>query len=654
VTQAYTFDNAGNTHTRNGPTGGSQVLTWDAEGRQVQIATDGATTTTDLYDADGARLIHRDNAAGTTLYLPGMELHRDTIGTVTGTRYYTFGGQTVASRTPSKLTWLFPDHQGTQQVSIDASTQAVSIRRQTPYGEPRGSQPAWPNAKGFVGGDIDATGLTHIGARYYDTTLGRFISVDPLLDTSDPVQFNAYQYGADNPITNSDPTGMIAKEVAESGTGQGVLPTNSKPAKKPCDTWCKMKHAGKGLIKGWTEANIQPIVGLWNMATGLVEYNSANYQAASNGDISWFQAAGNMWMALNVDLPLAVGKGMVDMVTGIYTEGKAAYESAKAGDWEGATYHATNSANDLVMTALTFVDGAGVAKAASVASKTARIGEGLEGLEDFGKTLPRKSCNSFTGGTLVALANGLSKPIQALKLGDMVLATDPVDGKTKPEPVTATIAGHGSKHLVDVTVDVDRGDAIGTVTATYNHPFWVANRHAWVEAIRLRPGDQMLTSDGRRVEYLGSSDWWQRTTVYNLIVAEQHTYYVIIGGTSVLVHNGGEWVDPNSLNFSQRTISANNYADLMRAGEWDWGRSPARVVDVDGQLVSYDNRRVDAAREAGVQARIERVSPADAHPDSTTGKTWWDKFTERFNDPRNIKAGGVVPDQGLSERPTVC
>ncbi|WP_319019466.1 hypothetical protein [Pantoea ananatis] len=62
----------------------------------------------------------------------------------------------------------------------------------------------------------------------------------------------------------------------------------------------------------------------------------------------------------------------------------------------------------------------------------------------------------------------------------------------------------------------------------------------------------------------------------------------------------GEWVNPKDINFSQRTISANDYAEIMKNGQWDWNRSPLNVVDVDGQLVTYDNRSLDAAYEAGL------------------------------------------------------
>ncbi|EDT1622778.1 type IV secretion protein Rhs, partial [Salmonella enterica subsp. enterica] len=114
----------------------------------------------------------------------------------------------------------------------------------------------------------------------------------------------------------------------------------------------------------------------------------------------------------------------------------------------------------------------------------------------------------------------------------------------------------------------------------------------------------------------------------------------------------GEWVNPKDINFSQRTISPHDYAEIMRNGGWDWDRSPLRVIDIDGQLVSYDNRRLDAALEAGLdKVKVIRIDPNAPHPDSSTGKTWLQKFRERFRDRRNIKAGGILPDKGLNSRP---
>jgi RHS repeat-associated protein len=224
VTVNYQYDASGDTVCRptgatanTCPTGtGSQELVWNAEGKLEQAKVNGTPTETNIYDASGNRLVRRDST-GTTVYLPGQEIRRE--GTVNkGTRYYLFAGKVCASRNGSAISWLYSDHHGTQQTAVKADTQAVTTRRQTPYGGARGTDPSWPNQKGFVGGDKDPTGLTNIGARQYDPVLGRFISVDPLLVVSDPAQYNAYQYGAGNPIGNSDPTGM----GIECGGGTGA------------------------------------------------------------------------------------------------------------------------------------------------------------------------------------------------------------------------------------------------------------------------------------------------------------------------------------------------------------------------------------------------------------------------------------------------
>ncbi|GLY07327.1 hypothetical protein Acsp01_77060 [Actinoplanes sp. NBRC 101535] len=218
VTVGYTYDDTGNTLTRPGDTA-TQTLTWNAEGKAVK-SVEGSKVTTSLYDADGTRLIRRDND-GATLYLPGMEVRRASTATIvnSGTRYYSFGGGTIASRTQAtaSLAWLFADHQGTQQLTVNASTLQHTVRRQTPYGGPRGVNPMWPNSKGFVGGDLDPTGLIHIGAREYDSALGRFVSVDPVQDLTDPQQWNAYVYANNSPITSSDPTGMLVD------VGNGII-----------------------------------------------------------------------------------------------------------------------------------------------------------------------------------------------------------------------------------------------------------------------------------------------------------------------------------------------------------------------------------------------------------------------------------------------
>jgi len=108
------------------------------------------------------------------------------------------------------LTWMSSDQHGTAQSTINAVNQTVSTRRALPFGEVRGGAGTWLARldKGFVGGTNDNTGLTHIGAREYDPALGRFVSVDPVMDLADPRQWNGYAYSNSSPVTFSDPTGL--------------------------------------------------------------------------------------------------------------------------------------------------------------------------------------------------------------------------------------------------------------------------------------------------------------------------------------------------------------------------------------------------------------------------------------------------------------
>ncbi|MEU4191471.1 RHS repeat-associated core domain-containing protein [Kribbella sp. NPDC026611] len=201
-TDSYGYNQAGQQTTAPG-----QTLTWDAEGHVDTVTTNGKQTSY-VYDADGARLLRRDST-GTTLYFGQTELLLRPDGTQVGTRYYTFGGSLIAVRTGAKLSWVATDHHGTVNLTVDTATLVVQRRRTTPYGEVRGAAPtAWPGEHGFVGGVEDSTGLVHLGAREYNPALGKFISVDPVVDTEDPQQLNPYAYANNSPVTFSDADGQ--------------------------------------------------------------------------------------------------------------------------------------------------------------------------------------------------------------------------------------------------------------------------------------------------------------------------------------------------------------------------------------------------------------------------------------------------------------
>src|SRR5690606_17439068 len=58
----------------------------------------------------------------------------------------------------------------------------------------------------FTGKPQDITGLYYYGARFYDPTIGRFISLDPAKNG-----LNWYVYANNNPLKYIDPSGMVIR-----------------------------------------------------------------------------------------------------------------------------------------------------------------------------------------------------------------------------------------------------------------------------------------------------------------------------------------------------------------------------------------------------------------------------------------------------------
>ena len=74
-------------------------------------------------------------------------------------------------------------------------------------------------------------------------------------------------------------------------------------------------------------------------------------------------------------------------------------------------------------------------------------------------------------------------------------------------------------------------------------------------------------------------------------------------------------------------------------------------MERDGQWVSYDNRRLMAARQAGLnEVPVQVVGPGAMYSPT---KTWEQAFGKRFRDRRNLDAGGPVPNQGLADLPSI-
>ncbi|MCX4790207.1 hypothetical protein OG369_29715 [Streptomyces sp. NBC_01221] len=111
-----------------------------------------------------SRLISRGPGGVSTLYLGASEITwTKATGKTTARRYYEPGGASTVRQDNGSLSFVVGDHHGTGELAIDATTQAMVQRRNTPFGEARGTVPpagSRPGTEGFVGGTQDPTGLT--------------------------------------------------------------------------------------------------------------------------------------------------------------------------------------------------------------------------------------------------------------------------------------------------------------------------------------------------------------------------------------------------------------------------------------------------------------------------------------------------------------
>lgn len=145
------------------------------------------------------------------------------------------------------------------------------------------------------------------------------------------------------------------------------------------------------------------------------------------------------------------------------------------------------------------------------------------------------SCKCFLAGTEVLMADGETKKIEKIEVGDEVVATDPETGETGLRKVTRLIVTEDDKHFNELTIETPDGRE--QLTATHEHPFWVPEIGAWVEARILAAGMTLRTPDGTTVRVLSNRAYTKHARTYNLTVDDLHTYYVLAGATPVLVHN---------------------------------------------------------------------------------------------------------------------
>ncbi len=162
-----------------------------------------------VYDGDGKR-VKKTEAGETILYV--NKYFEKNLTTGENTTYYYLGDKLVAKRTGTTLNYIHQDHLGGTSLITGSDGSLLASTMYYPYGERLKSEGDLGTDKLFTGQRLDNTGLYYYGARYYDASIGRFISPDVIVQNpGNPQNLNRYSYVLNNPLKYVDPSGLYVE-----------------------------------------------------------------------------------------------------------------------------------------------------------------------------------------------------------------------------------------------------------------------------------------------------------------------------------------------------------------------------------------------------------------------------------------------------------
>jgi Pretoxin HINT domain len=214
-----------------------------------------------------------------------------------------------------------------------------------------------------------------------------------------------------------------------------------------------------------------------------------------------------------------------------------------------------------------------------------------------GMATKRVPCASFRADTLVLMADGSKKPIGEIEVGDKVIATDPVTGETSVREVTRLFT-HIDDDLLDLVVLTD--DGVETIHTTDHHRFWNDTSKTWVEAKDLKSGDRLLTPDGDLVTIGELKRVPGSAPMLDLTIEYDHTFYVALNDTAVLVHN--QTCDLDAFSAAAGKPAGNGLTEA--------GRAPQKHGNPVGKRVGNGFLTAPSMKAADLQTLIDDLLTA--------------------------------------------
>jgi len=202
----YTYDLNGNQKSKTSG-GVTTSYDWDAENRLLDVKQGTTTLASFVYAGTGRRFQKVAGGATHTYVYDGADIIEERLSSGQTYDYVQGPGvdRPLAVRDQaSVVSYYLADHLGSI-VQVTNSTGTVTLSRDyDPFGNPLAG--AATAGFAFTGREWDPeSNLYYYRARYYDPSLARFFSEDKARTKAG----NSYSYVANNPLTRTDPSGLV-------------------------------------------------------------------------------------------------------------------------------------------------------------------------------------------------------------------------------------------------------------------------------------------------------------------------------------------------------------------------------------------------------------------------------------------------------------
>ncbi len=209
-TVTMTYDAMARLVSRSGaPVGGTWTYAWDPMGRLAEVVRPDGVHASYRYDTWGDRVEKTVGGVTTRFYRSGwLFLELDAQDQLLRTTMFAGDGTTPLWVTQgSTVAFVHVDHLGTPIMLTTLDDQMVWHARYAPWGQAEVLVGGFDQPWRFPGQYYDAeTGLHYNRQRYYDPTLGRYLSPDPIGHRGG---WNTGAYVAGDSVNLADPTGQF-------------------------------------------------------------------------------------------------------------------------------------------------------------------------------------------------------------------------------------------------------------------------------------------------------------------------------------------------------------------------------------------------------------------------------------------------------------